>query len=148
MRARPLVLIVEDEPDILVLLRVVLGSNGYDTALAADGITALERFDADRPDVVLLDLMLPVMDGWAVLAEIRSRPAPAPVIICSAARSARDVDIAIDRGAEAMLAKPLDMGLLLDTIASAVSSVRRLPFTVADLLGTEGEPPLHGIQPA
>jgi two-component system response regulator RegX3 len=147
MRTRPLVLIVEDEPDILTLLRVVLETNGYETALAADGFTALERFDADRPDVVLLDLMLPVMDGWAVLEEIRSRPAPAPVIICSAARSARDIDIAIERGAEAILAKPLDMDLLLETIGSVVRSGSRLPIVISELLAPEVEPPLRGIQP-
>jgi len=53
MRTHPLVLVVEDDPDILVLLRVVLEMGGYETALAADGETALERLDAERPDLVV-----------------------------------------------------------------------------------------------
>jgi len=147
MRARPLVLVVEDEPDILMLLRVVLEMNGYEAALAADGETAIERFDAERPDLVLLDLMLPVIDGWAVLAEMRTRPSPPPVIICSAARSARDVEVAADRGAEAILPKPLDMDLLLETIERALSSAKRR-LASPDLLGLNDQGPIVGIQPA
>ena len=110
MRSRPLILIVEDEPDLLMLLRVVLETNGYDTALAADGVTALHRLDAERPDLVLLDLMLPVMDGWAVLEEVRNRADAPPVIICSASRTLRDVLVASDKGAEAIISKPYRHG--------------------------------------
>jgi DNA-binding response OmpR family regulator len=145
MRARPLVLIVEDEPDILMLLRVVIEMNGYDAALAADGSTALERLDAEKPDLVLLDLMLPVMDGWTVLAEMRSRPDPPPVIICSAARSARDVEVAEERGAAAVLWKPLDMDQLLETIdrSLAVRAQATAPGT-----HQAGDGSIEGIQPA
>jgi DNA-binding response OmpR family regulator len=145
VRSRPLVLIVEDEPDILMLLRVVIEMNGYDTALAADGSTALERLEAEKPDLVLLDLMLPVMDGWTVLAEMRSRPNPPPVIICSAARSARDVELAEERGAEAVLLKPLDMELLLETISGALSV--RAPAPASEYL-MRGDGPVEGVQPA
>jgi DNA-binding response OmpR family regulator len=148
MRTHPLVLVVEDDPDILVLLRVVLEMGGYETALAADGETALERLDAERPDLVVLDLMLPVMDGWAVLAEMRSRPSPPPVIICSAARSASDVEVAADRGAEAILPKPLDMDLLLETIGRVLRSVKRSRLDSSDLLGLNDQGPLADIQPA
>jgi two-component system response regulator RegX3 len=139
------VLIVEDEPDILMLLRVVIEMNGYDTALAADGGTALERLDAEKPDLVLLDLMLPVMDGWSVLAEMRSRPNPPPVIICSAARSARDVEVAAERGAEAVLLKPLDMEQLLETISRSLAVRAKAP--ASEYLVT-GDGPVEGIQPA
>jgi putative two-component system response regulator len=142
MRARPLVLIVEDEPDILMLLRVLLEMNGYETALASDGFVALERFDAERPDLVLLDLMLPVKDGWSVLADLQSRPHSCPVVICSAARSARDIDLASERGAAAILNKPLDPDLLLSTIERAIEG-SRMP---AEPAGYFGE--IEGIQPA
>src|SRR5204863_7195475 len=56
------VLIVDDEPDILLMLRVNLAAEGYDTSLAADGEKALQRIAEDDPDVVLLDVMMPVMD--------------------------------------------------------------------------------------
>ena len=61
------VLIVDDEPDILLMLRVNLEAEGYQTALAADGETALRRIADERPDLILLDVMMPVMDGWGVL---------------------------------------------------------------------------------
>ena len=145
MRSRPLVLIVEDEPDILMLLRVVIEMNGYDAALAADGSTALERLDAEKPDLVLLDLMLPVMDGWTVLAEMRSRPNPPPVIICSAARSARDVELAEERGAEAVLLKPLDMDQLLETMSRSLAARDPKPAPEYRL---SSDRPAEGIQPA
>jgi DNA-binding response OmpR family regulator len=145
VRSRPLVLIVEDEPDILMLLRVVIEMNGYDAALAADGSTALERLDAEKPDLVLLDLMLPVMDGWTVLAEMRSRPNPPPVIICSAARSARDVEVAEERGAEAVLMKPLDMDQLLATMSRSLAGRAAEP---APEYRVTGDRPVEGIQPA
>jgi DNA-binding response OmpR family regulator len=145
VRSRPLVLIVEDEPDILMLLRVVIEMNGYDAALAADGSTALERLDAERPDLVLLDLMLPVMDGWSVLAEMRSRPNPPPVIICSAARSARDVELAEERGAEAVLLKPLDMDQLLETMSRSLAGGAAEP--AHEYLVT-GDRPVGGVRPA
>lgn len=147
MRSRPLILIVEDEPDLLMLLRVVLETNGYDTALAADGVTALNRLDAERPDLVLLDLMLPVMDGWAVLEEVRNRADAPPVIICSASRTLRDVLVASDKGAEAILSKPIDMDLLLGAVADVLDERRRSILTSPDGLGL---PPtgLEGMQPA
>ena len=70
MSFRPRVVIVEDEPDTLLLLRINLDAAGFEASLAADGATAMRRITAERPDVVLLDLMLPVLDGWAVLAEL------------------------------------------------------------------------------
>src|SRR5947207_14316299 len=66
------VLIVDDEPDILLMLRVNLEAEGYQTALAADGETALRRITDERPDLILLDGMMPVVDGWGGL-EARDR---------------------------------------------------------------------------
>lgn len=144
MRSRPLVMIVEDEPDILTLLRVVIEMDGYDSVLAADGRTALERFDVERPDVVLLDVMLPIMDGWSVLAEIQGLDDPPPVIICSAAHSARDIEVAEQRGAMAVLSKPLDMDLLRETIARVLE--HRSVTRALRPLASEG--PVQGWLPA
>ena len=66
-------LIVDDEPDILLMLRINLEADGHETFLAADGERALERVDADAPDIVLLDVMMPVMDGWGVLETLTKR---------------------------------------------------------------------------
>ncbi|HXF37818.1 MAG TPA: response regulator [Actinomycetota bacterium] len=110
---RPLVLIVEDEPDMLLLLRLTLEEEGFDTCLAADGATALRRVDEDRPDVVLLDLMLPVLDGWGVLAELRARRRAPPVVVCSALDGAAERRRAAELGAATYVTKPFEVGRLL-----------------------------------
>jgi DNA-binding response OmpR family regulator len=61
---KPRVLIVDDEPDVLLTLRMILEAEGFDPALAADGETALRRIDEESPDLVVLDIMMPVLDGW------------------------------------------------------------------------------------
>ena len=104
MSFRPRVLIVEDEPDMLLLLRINLEQAGFEASLAADGATAMRRIAAERPDVVLLDLKLPVLDGWAVLADLHSREHAPPVIVCSAKGTARDLARASELGA--VLARP------------------------------------------
>ena len=68
------VLIVEDESNIAELINLYLKKEGYETMVAGDGGKALELYRLFRPDLVLLDIMLPVMDGWAVCAKIRARP--------------------------------------------------------------------------
>lgn len=106
------VLIVDDEPDILLMLRVNLEAHGFETALAADGETALERIASDDFDLMLLDVMMPVMDGWGVLDNLSRFDSRPRVIIVSAKSSDRDVARAIDAGAVDYLAKPFSPGEL------------------------------------
>jgi DNA-binding response OmpR family regulator len=120
MRSRPQVLIVEDEPDVLLILRLNLEAAGLDTSLAADGVTALRRIERERPDLVVLDLMLPVLDGWSVLAELRSRPDMPPVIVCSAKRGPRDVARAQELGAVEFVTKPFDVSVIIGTITDVL----------------------------
>jgi DNA-binding response OmpR family regulator len=120
MRSRPQVLIVEDEPDVLLILRLNLEAAGMDTSLAADGVTALRRIERERPDLVVLDLMLPVLDGWSVLAELRSRGDVPPVIVCSAKRAPRDVARAEELGAVAFVTKPFDVSVIVGTITDVL----------------------------
>jgi DNA-binding response OmpR family regulator len=87
-----------------------------EASLAADGATAMRRIAAERPDVVLLDLMLPVLDGWAVLADLHSREQAPPVIVCSAKGSPRDLARAQELGAVEYITKPFDMEDVLDTV--------------------------------
>jgi DNA-binding response OmpR family regulator len=111
------VLIVDDEPDILLMLRLTLEAEGFVTALAADGETALERLDQDRFDVMLLDVMMPVMDGWGVLERLQGR-ADAPVVIVVSAKTApQDVARAMELGASEYVTKPFsvsDLTRLID----------------------------------
>src|SRR5438094_283875 len=96
------VLIVDDEPDILLMLRVNLESEGYATALAADGETALRRIDEEHPDVMLLDVMMPVMDGWSVLEHLTGRDDAPRVVVLSAKTATRDMVRAVTLGADAI----------------------------------------------
>jgi len=116
------VLIVDDEPDILLMLRVDLEAEGYETALAADGETALRRISEDRPDLVLLDVMMPVVDGWGVLQRMSSGGHQAPVVVVSAKASDHDAVRALELGATDYVVKPFDPTLLLSTVADVLSS--------------------------
>ena len=77
------VLIVEDDANIAELLHLYLEKEGFDTAVAGDGGKGVELFRSFRPDLVLLDIMLPVMDGWSVLKKIREND-KTPVIMLTA----------------------------------------------------------------
>ena len=78
------VLVVDDEPDIRKLMSIALGAAGHRVLEAAEGRSALKALDSDQVDVILLDLMMPVMDGWAMLWTLHDRPAHPPVIVMSA----------------------------------------------------------------
>lgn len=116
------ILIVDDEPDILLMLRVNLEGEGYETALAADGETAVQRIADERPALVLLDVMMPVMDGWAVLESIGQGAHPPRVIVVSAKASDRDVSRAVALGAQAYVTKPFDPDDLVDTVRHVLTA--------------------------
>jgi two-component system, OmpR family, KDP operon response regulator KdpE len=116
------VLIVDDEPDILLMLRVNLEADGFETALAADGETALRRIEEERFDVVLLDVMMPVMDGWGVLQGLSQDPDAPRVIVVSAKSSDRDQLRALELGAYDYITKPFSPEALSRLISEIASS--------------------------
>jgi len=116
------ILVVDDEPDILLLHRLNLEGAGHEVLLAADGMKALERIGADRPDCVVLDVMMPVLDGWGVLEALRERGDPPPVLVVSAKSAAADIERALSMGATGYLAKPFDGHTLLDEVAKLLAS--------------------------
>ena len=99
------VLVVEDDDEVRGVLVRELGSRGYRVQDAADGRAALERWEAGRPDVVLLDLGLPDMDGLEVIRRIR-RDAMTPIVILSARFAEREKVEALERGADDFVTKP------------------------------------------
>jgi len=115
------VLIVDDEPDILLMLRVNLEAQGHDTALAADGETALARVKAETFDLMLLDVMMPVMDGWGVLENLERMANPLRVIVVSAKMSERDVVRAIDSGAVDYVPKPFSPTVLRTLVGEVLA---------------------------
>ncbi len=78
------VLIVDDEPDTLELVKLVLERGGFKTVSAASGIEALREVDVSKPDIVLLDIMMPDMDGWEVFRKIKEKNSTLPIAILTA----------------------------------------------------------------
>ena len=84
------VLVVDDEPDTLELVKLVLESGGFETELAANGLEALDKVGKRRPDLVLLDVMMPDMDGWDVFRKIKEKYPTLPIAILTA--KAQNID--------------------------------------------------------
>lgn len=127
---------VDDEPDILLLHRLNLEAVGHQVLLAADGIRALERIDNEHPDVVVLDVMMPVLDGWGVLDSLRERATAPPVLVVSAKSSWDDIVRAVEGGAADYLAKPFQTEERIAAVARLVDADHRdLEQRRSELLG-------------
>ncbi|MGH2580719.1 MAG: response regulator [Actinomycetota bacterium] len=116
--AQTSVLVVDDEPQVVWMLQFSLEAEGYQTFAARNGRTALDELRQHRPQLMLLDIMMPVMDGWSVLQEIRDLPeGERPrVVVVSARASLRDRAKAAELGAVAFVAKPFNVDDLLGVL--------------------------------
>ncbi len=113
--AERLVLVVDDDPDILQTLALCLSTEGYRVLMAGNGREALDFLSREQPACILLDLMMPVMDGWQFVAELEARGwRKAPLLILSADRAVQGH--ASRLGADAFLAKPFDLDDLLGKV--------------------------------
>lgn len=121
--ARTKALLVEDDPNIVDLIRSNLAVRGFDTVVSADGGDALQLLDTEQPDIVLLDLMLPDADGMEICREIRER-SPVAVIVVSARRGERDKVTALNMGADDYLTKPFSVEELLARITATLRRTR------------------------
>ena len=115
MQTATQVLVVDDEPQVVWMLQFSLEAEGYQTISARDGRTALDEIMEHRPGMVLLDIMMPVMDGWAVLEALQELPPEQRprVIVVSARSSLRDRAKAAELGADAFVAKPFNVDDLM-----------------------------------
>ncbi len=101
------ILIVDDDTNICELLRLYIEKEGFEAAIATDGETALKMFDASEPDLVLLDIMLPGLDGWQVCREIRKK-STCPIIMLTAKGEVFDKVLGLDLGADDYIVKPFE----------------------------------------
>ena len=108
------VLVVDDDTSILDTVSAILSGEGYDVVSAASGQEALEAVARKRPAVILLDMRMPVMDGWAVAKALRKQGISVPIVVMTAAESAKRW--ADEVGAEGYLAKPFGLDDLLTTV--------------------------------
>ena len=113
------ILIVEDDPNISELVQMYLEKEGYSTRVASDGRQGIDLFRQVRPDLVLLDIMLPVMDGWSVLRTIR-QDSKAPVIMLTAKSETNDKVQGLKQGADDYLTKPFEMKELLARVEAVL----------------------------
>ena len=109
------ILVVDDDADIQEMVQIALEDEGYEVTVAAHGMAALEILQQLTPRLILLDMRMPVMNGWQFAQAYRERPGEhAPIVLLTAAdasTSARQV------GAEGYLAKPFDLSQLIATVA-------------------------------
>ena len=113
------ILIVEDDHNISELLQLYLKNEGYETVIANDGGEGIDQFRRFRPDLVLLDLMLPVMDGWDVLRTIR-QDSKVPVIMLTAKGETSDKVTGLKQGADDYITKPFEMKEVLARVEAVL----------------------------
>lgn len=115
------VLLVDDSALARRGTRRILEGAGYRVLEASDGLTALERYSLDRPDIVLLDLVMQGMYGLEVLAKLRQMDPAAKVIVVSADIQTSSKELVREAGASAFLNKPIDAAQVLDTVANVIA---------------------------
>ena len=116
------ILLVDDEPDLVQLVSVRLVAAGYEVVTAYDGQEALEQAKKQKPSLIILDLMLPKLDGYKVcrLLKFDERYRGIPILIFTARAQVEDVQMATQCGADAYLTKPFDARILLEDRKSVV----------------------------
>jgi CheY-like chemotaxis protein len=110
-------LVVDDDPDIRLLLRLELTAEGHTIAEAGDGREALAQIAAGAPDLVLLDIMMPVLDGWEVLRRLDPAAPPVVVVTALATHDQQHLEQLLELGAVDVVVKPFDPGWLVSLVA-------------------------------
>jgi CheY-like chemotaxis protein len=125
-RVRPLVLVADDEEDILNLVRLRLARSGYDVVVAHEGAEAFAIARAQRPDVAVLDVSMPEMDGYAAVAALRDDPATRDIgiILLTARAQASDVERGFAAGADDYVTKPFSPELLVGRVDAMLEARR------------------------
>ena len=101
------IMVVDDDSNICELLRLYLEKEGFDTVLAENGVEALDKFEKEKPDLILLDIMMPQLDGWQVCREIRKK-SQCPIIMLTAKGEVFDKVLGLELGADDYVVKPFE----------------------------------------
>ena len=131
------ILIVEDESSLSEPLAYLLGREGYETTIAADGLAGVAEFDRNGADLILLDLMLPGMPGTEVCREIRTR-STVPIIMVTAKDSEVDIVVGLELGADDYLTKPFSPRELTARVRALLRRARSAEEPQADVLERAG----------
>ena len=147
------ILVVEDDNNISDLIRMYLEKEGFEVRIAADGGKAVEEFKAREPDLVLLDVMLPVLDGWGVCAKIRET-SKCPIIMLTAKGETFDKVLGLELGADDYVTKPFDTKEVVARIkavlrrtapASDTSDVKEVNYDKLSINLTNYEMKVNGV---
>ncbi len=130
------VLLVEDEEDLLQVISTALRESGFSVDLAADGAEGLAKGQGEDYDAIVLDLMLPRMDGWTVLTELRKTKAT-PVLLLTARDAVADRVEGLNRGADDYLTKPFDLEELIARLRALIRRSVGSPAPVINLASVE-----------
>ena len=120
------ILIVDDDKNICDLLRIYLEKEGYSTIISYNGEEAMVKFNALNPNIVLLDIMLPGMDGWQICREIR-KVSPVPILILTAKGEVFDKMLGLELGADDYIVKPFDTKEVLARIKAVTRRTSLMP---------------------
>ena len=124
------ILVADDDRNIAELLRLYLEKEGYTTELAADGEEAVAKFNAETPDLVLLDIMMPKLDGWQVCREIRKK-SNCPIIMITAKGETFDKVLGLELGADDYMEKPFDSKELVARVKAVLRRYKAAPSAPA-----------------
>jgi two-component system, OmpR family, alkaline phosphatase synthesis response regulator PhoP len=151
------ILVIEDDPSIVVGLRMNLEAEGYSVQVAEDGESGLAQAKSDRPDLIILDIMLPRLNGFEVLRQLRAEDVRIPTIVLSARDAELDIVMGLEFGAEDYVTKPFGLAELLARIKAVLrrpaldKSLDRAALAVAPRaltnLESPAEPREEGVAP-
>jgi two-component system, OmpR family, alkaline phosphatase synthesis response regulator PhoP len=121
------ILVIEDDPTSQRLLQLVLEKEGYTVVTSNNGLEGFRKFKEESPDLIVLDVMLPGIDGFEISHRIHNEPDKfkPPIIMMSAKAQTSDRDAALKVGANAFLAKPVDRSILLKTISELLGTEKQ-----------------------
>lgn len=119
MENKPKILIVDDEENICELVRLYIEKEGFDAIIANDGQESVAKFNKEKPDLILLDIMLPIKDGWQVCREIRAQ-SKVPIIMLTAKGETFDKVLGLELGADDYVVKPFEPKELIARIRAVL----------------------------
>jgi CheY-like chemotaxis protein len=118
------ILLVDDEPDIVAVVSTILKCSGYAVITAGDGQQAIDKAQSEKPDLILLDKKMPIMDGQTTLLKLQAneKTSDIPVIMLTSCTDGEDIELAQKGGAAEYIAKPFDRPVLLEKVARVLKA--------------------------
>ena len=133
------ILVVDDEPTIVRLMEFILARQGHEMIVAVNGEEALQKIKTYQPDLVLLDIMMPRIDGYEVAQRVRADPQTAalPIIMLSAKAQDEDIRRGVEVGVDAYVTKPFTPDHLVQVVSEHLSRIQATEIQATEIKGSE-----------